>query len=62
MKVPGLGTEWELQLQADTAAIATLDSSCFCDLNCHLWQHWVLNTLSEARDRIHILTNAILGS
>ena len=29
--------------------------SCFCDLCCSLQQCWMLNPLSEARDRTHIL-------
>ena len=39
-----------------TTATATTDLRCICDL-CHsLWQHQILNPLSEARDQTHILT------
>ena len=33
------------------------DPSCICDLHHSLWQCWILNPLSEARDRICVLTN-----
>ena len=60
MDVPGVGVESELQLQAYTIAMATLDWSCICNL-CHsLGKHQILNPLSEARDRIHIFTETIL--
>ena len=42
---------------AYTTATATLDLSCICDLCCSLWQCWILNMLSEARDRTFILTD-----
>ena len=32
-----------------------LDQSCVCHLHHSSWQHWILNPLSEARDRTHIL-------
>ena len=48
MKVPRLGTESELQLPAYTAATATQDPNCICDLYHSSW-------LSEARDRTHNL-------
>ena len=51
MEVPRLGIESELQLQAYTTATAMLDLSCICDLRCSLQQHWILNSLSEARDQ-----------
>jgi len=55
MDVPRLGVKWELQLPAYTTATAMLDQSCICDL-CHsLWQCWILNPLSGARDQTHIL-------
>ena len=55
MEVPRLGAESELQLLAYTSATATQDLSHICDLHCSSWQCWVLNPLSGARDRIHIL-------
>ena len=55
MDVPGLGVEWEPQLQVYTTATATLDPSCICGLCSSLWQHQIFNPMSEARDRTHIL-------
>ena len=51
MEVPRLGVELEWQLLAYTIATATQDWSCTCDL----WQCQILNPLSEARDKTHIL-------
>ena len=49
MEVPRRGAELELQLQAyDTA---TPDPSHIYDLHYSSWQCWLLNPLSEARDR-----------
>ena len=41
----------ELQLLACARAIATPDVSHLCDLHHSSWQHWILNPLSEPRDR-----------
>ena len=57
MKVPRLGVESELQLLAYATATATPDPSRICNLHHSLWQHWILNPLREARDRIHMLTD-----
>ena len=46
-----LGVVSELQLPAYTTA--TPDLSCIFD--CILQQHWILNPVSEASDRTHIL-------
>ena len=51
MEVPRLGDESELQLQAYTTATATTDPSHICEPHCSLWQHRILNPLSEARDK-----------
>ena len=51
MEVPRLGVESEPQLLAYTTATATWDLSHVCDLHHTSWQHWILNLLSEARDR-----------
>ena len=51
MEVPGLGVESELQLLAYTTATATPDPSRIFDLHQSSWQCWILNPLSEARDR-----------
>ena len=55
MEIPRLGLESELQLPAYTTATATQDPSHVCDLHHSLQQHWILDSLSEARDRTHIL-------
>ena len=47
----------ELQLLAYTTATATQDPSRVCDLHHSLWQCWILNLLSKARDRTCILTD-----
>ena len=31
------------------------NQSCICDLHHSLWQRWILNPLSEAKDQIHTL-------
>ena len=62
MEVPRLGDKLELQLLAYTTATATLDPSCIWDLHCSLWQHRILNPLSEAKDRTHILRDTMSGS
>ena len=62
MEVPRLGVELELQLTAYTTAIATPYPSHVFDPCCSLWQHWILNALSEARDPIHTLKDTMLGS
>ena len=61
MEVPRLGVESEMQLLAYTTATVTLDQRCVCDLCRSLWQHEILNQLSEARDRTHILSETTLG-
>ena len=57
MEVPRLGVEAELQLPAYTTATATADLSCVCDLHHGSWQCWILNPLSEVRDRTCVLTD-----
>ena len=51
VKVLGLGVELELQLPAYTTATAAQDLTLFCDLHHSSLQRWILNPLSEARDR-----------
>ena len=53
MEVPILGIASELQLQASSAAKP--DLSHIRDLHHSLWQHWIFNQLSEARDSTLIL-------
>ena len=62
MEVPGLGAELELQLLAYTTATATRDRSSVCGLPYSLRQCQILNPQSEARDRTHILMDAMSGS
>ena len=59
MEVPGPEVEWELHLPAYDTATATRDLSCICDLHCSLCQCWILNPLSEARDRTRILMDTV---
>ena len=51
MEIRRLGVKLELQMLAYTTATATQDPSHVCDLHHSSWQHWILNLLSEARDR-----------
>ena len=51
MEVPKLGVKSELQLLAYARAITMPDPSQVCDLHHSSLQHWILNSLSEARDR-----------
>ena len=53
MEVPRLGVKWGLQLLAYTTV--TPDPRHVCDLHHSSWQCRILNPLSEARDRTHIL-------
>ena len=57
MEVPRLGVESELQLPAYTTATARPDPSRICGLPRSLWQHWILNPLSEARVRTLIFVD-----
>ena len=54
-EVPRLGVESELQLPAYTTVTATRDLSCVCNLHHSSRQRWILNPLSESRDRTRIL-------
>ena len=51
MEVPRLGVESELQLTAYTTATETRDPSLICDAHHSSRQCWILNPLSETRDR-----------
>ena len=55
IEVPRLGIISELQLLAYTTATATSDLSSICDLHHSSGQRWILNPLSEDRDRNCIL-------
>ena len=55
MDVSRLGVESELQMLAYIMATAMLDLSLVCDLHHSLWQHRILNPLSEARDQTRVL-------
>ena len=54
MEVPRLGVNSELQLPAYTTATAMQDPSHICDLHHGSRQPWILNPLSEARDRTRV--------
>ena len=51
MEFPGPGVESQPQLPAYTTDIAIPDPSHICDLHSRLWQCWILNLLSKARDQ-----------
>ena len=51
MEVPRLGVELELQPLIYTTATTKWDPSHVCNLHHSSWQLWILNPLSEARDR-----------
>ena len=53
--VPRLGVKLELLLSAYATATAMHDLSHICDLHCSSQQHWILNSLSKARDWTCIL-------
>ena len=59
MEVPRPGVESELHLLAYATVIATPDPSHICDLHHSSQQHHqILNSLSETRDRTHILMDS----
>ena len=62
MEIPKLGVKPELQLPAYTTATAMPDPSHICNLGSSLWQHQILNPLSEARDQTCILTETTSDS
>ena len=56
MEVSGLGVQSELQLRVYTTATAVQDPSHILDLHHSSQQCWILNPLSEARNRTrHLL-------
>ena len=58
----GLGIKLGVQLQAFVIAMARADLSHIADLHHSLWQYWILNPLSKARDRTCILRDIMMGS
>ena len=50
MEFPRLQVESELEPLAYATATAMPNPSLIYDLHHILWQHWILNPLSEARD------------
>ena len=58
MEVPRLGVELELLPLAYATAVTMPDLSHVCDLHNSSWQLWILNPLSEVRDRTCILMDA----
>ena len=59
MEVPRLGIQSELRLPAYARTTAMWDPSGVRDLHHSSQQHRLLNPLSEARDRTHILMDTI---
>ena len=55
MEVPRLDAESELQLPAYTTVTTMPDLSRICNLHHSSRQCWILNPLSEARDRTQAL-------
>ena len=55
MEVPRLGVKLELQLLAYSTARVMQDLSCICDLHHRSQQCLILNPLSKAIDRTHII-------
>ena len=55
MEVPRLGIESELQLPAYTTATAMQNLSHICGLHHSSQQRQIMDPLSKARDRTHIL-------
>ena len=51
VEVSSPGVELQLQPLAYARATATPEPSCVCDLHHSSWRCWILNPLSEARDR-----------
>ena len=62
MEVPRLGVESELQLSTYTTATAMQVPSHISDFSHSLQQCQILNPLSEARDRTHILRETASSS
>ena len=60
MEVPILGVESELQVPAYATITTTSDPGHVYDLHQSAAQCWILNPLSEARDRTHILMDSSL--
>ena len=58
MEVPRLGVQSEVQPPAYIRATATLDLSLICNLHHSSQQYQILNPLSEARVRTHVLMDA----
>ena len=55
VEVPGLGVALERQLPAYATATATSDPNHICDPQHSLQQRQILNALSKAKDRTHIV-------
>ena len=58
MEVPSLEVKSELQLPAYTTDRTMPDPSHICDLHRSSQQPWILNPLSDARDRTCVLMDA----
>ena len=61
MEVPKARGQTGTAVRAYTTATATPDTSHICNLHCSLRQRWILNPLTQARDRTCILTETMSG-
>ena len=60
-EVPGLGVKLELQLRPTPQPQQRQIRAASVTYTGSLWQQWLLNTLSEARDRTYIFSEKTLG-
>ena len=58
MQVPRLGVKLQLQLLVYVIATALPDPSCVCNLLHNSLKCWILNLLSEARERSCVFMDA----
>jgi len=56
------GVQFKLQMAAYTIAMPMPDQSHICEIHHSLWQCWILNQLSEARDQTYNLKDTMSGS
>ena len=59
MEAPRLGVILELPAYNTGTTTATMDPRFICDLHHSLWQCWIQNPLSKARNRTYIFMDTI---